>query len=318
MQYRFSAYKLEFLSDYEPPALQTTSDSFIFPDVVISTGCCPEKLVDAAVTTDYFQVSSNDLLLDITNIARYHIAHGNLITVEPYPDADFDKVRLFLFGSALGALLYQRGLFPIHGCAVKTAYGAMIFVGAQGAGKSTLAAHYQLKGYKLLSDDVCAVTKGEDGRLLVLPAFSQLRLCDDAFKRFCTENTYPSARYDVDKFVVPLVSGYYSEPSPLCAIHLLSDNELEQITFSRMSGFDRFNLIISNLYRPSYLNGLASKEGIMRLASRIASESEIIEIHRPRDTSRIDELIGELEKEWLQNKIYHKKEKAFPSHGTVW
>lgn len=308
MNFCFKAYNIEFISDFEPPCEQGYYYRSGSPDVLILNGACPNKVENVIVETDFCKISSVELLLNVENVARYYVQEGKKITVEPYPDVDIDKVRLFLYGSALGALLYQRGLFPIHGAAVNTVYGVMIFVGEQGAGKSTLAAHFQKNGYSLLSDDVCAVTRNKNGILIVLPAFAQIRLCTDALEKLGSLSCYPTARFDVDKFVVSLQDCYDMDSSPLSAVHLLSNVQDEKIHLKRMSGFDRLNLLIDNLYRPFYLTGLASMPAIMRLATTIASEVEIIEIQRPRDFSRISELIEMLEKFWAQKSNFNKKE----------
>src|SRR5947208_1504176 len=106
-----------------------------------------------------FDVLPGLFRLDVPGVARYSVEEGKRIVIEPLSASSPERVRLFLLGSAMGALLYQRGLFPLHGSAVETPFGVMIFVGAQGSGKSTLAAEFHRQGYRLLSDDVCAVEK---------------------------------------------------------------------------------------------------------------------------------------------------------------
>ena len=127
----------------------------------------------------------------------------------------------------------------------------MIFVGAQGAGKSTLAAQFHRKGYRLLSDDVCAVAATPEG-LQVLPALAQFRLCTDAYERFGTPQ---GARFDVDKFVVPMGEGYCPHPAPLRAIHILADHDSNTPEFEVLRGFDRVQRLLENLYRPQLPEG---------------------------------------------------------------
>jgi hypothetical protein len=147
------------------------------PDVTIRL-LPPIESVAENLEKGYFEVRSGVFRLAVTGVAQYLVEEGSRISVEPVAGAAPEEIRLFLLGSAMGALLYQRGLFPLHGSAVETAWGAMIFVGEQGVGKSTLAAHFHRMGYRLLSDDVCAVAVGPEG-LQVLPALAQFRLCAD-------------------------------------------------------------------------------------------------------------------------------------------
>jgi hypothetical protein len=197
----------------------------------------------------------------------------------------------------MGALLYQRGLFPLHGSAVETPLGAMIFVGEQGVGKSTLAAAFHQKGYRLLSDDVCAVEATPE-ELRILPALAQFRLCADAYERLGTRE---GVRFDVDKFVVPMGEGYCPDPVPLRAIHILSEYDEPTPKFEVLRGFDRVQRLLENLYRPQYLKGQETQAELMRLAGLIAQKSTLIAVPRRRDPAAIEDLVTLLEERWAEH-----------------
>ena len=79
------------------------------------------------------------------------------IVAEPRQGVPDSNVRLFLLGSAMGALLHQRGLLPLHTNAVEVGGRAFAFMGKSGAGKSTLAAWFHDRGFRIVADDVCVV-----------------------------------------------------------------------------------------------------------------------------------------------------------------
>ena len=194
------------------------------------------------------------------------------------------------------ALLHQRGLFPLHGSAVETQWGPMMFVGAQGAGMSTIDAEFHRKGYRLLSDDVCAVSGGAEG-LQVLHALAQFRLCADAYERLGTQL---GAHFDVDKFVVPMGERYCSEPAPPRVIHILAYHANETPKFEVMRGFDRVQRLLENLYRPHYLKRQRMQGDVMRMAGLIAEKASVITVTRRRDLEAIEGLVGFLELEWAE------------------
>jgi hypothetical protein len=235
--------------------------------------------------------------LAIQGVCNFQVEEGRRILVEPEIGAPLDKVRLFLLGSAMGALLYQRGMFPLHGCTVVTQWGAMIFVGAQGVGKSTLGAHFRRNGYALLSDDVSAVIAGPK-ELEVLPALAHFRLCADAFERLGAPD---EGKLDVDKFVVPMDEGYYRFPVPLKAIHVLADHENGDPKFEILCGLDRIRHLLENLYRPQYLMGQKTQGDLLRLAGRIAESTSIVMVSRKRDTGAIDEFVSFMELAWREH-----------------
>jgi hypothetical protein len=234
--------------------------------------------------------------LDVPGVAHYQVEEGQRILVEPRASASLEKVRLFLFGSAMGALLYQRGLLPLHGSAVMTQWGGMIFVGPQGSGKSTLAAEFHRRGYQLLSDDVCAVESTPQG-LRILPALNQLRLCADAYEQL---GASPEAYFDVDKFAVPMGEKYCSQPTPLAAIHVLSDSSAEHPRFEVVRGLDRVRCLFENLYRPHFLQGQRTQNDLVCLAGRIAQLATFATVSRRRDTTVTADLVRFLEFTWTE------------------
>ena len=211
------------------------------PDVTIRL-LSPVSSAPESLENGYYEVRPGAFRLAIAGVGQYLVEEGSRISVQPVAGSPPEEVRLFLLGSAMGALLYQRGLFPLHGSAVETRWGAMIFVGAPGVGKSTLAAQFHRRGYRLLSDDVCAVATVPEG-LQVLPALAHFRLCADAYERLGAPR---DASFNVDKFVIPMNEGYCPRPTPLKAIHILADQEGCASKFEVLRGFDRVQRLLEN------------------------------------------------------------------------
>jgi hypothetical protein len=289
------AYGLCLYSEVICPELPPHPEPSAAPDVTIRM--LPSvSAVTESLRNGYFEVSPGGFHMAIPGVAKYHVEEGKQILIEPLDGASPDEVRLFLLGSALGALLYQRGLFPLHGSAVETAWGAMIFVGAQGVGKSTLAAQFHRRGYRLLSDDVCAVATTPEG-LRVLPALAHFRLCEDAYQRLGTPQ---NARFNVDKFVVSMGDGYCPNPAHLAAIHILANHDQDASRFDVLRGLDRIQSLLENLYRPQFLMGQATQSDLVRLAGQIAQKATIVTVTRRRDPQAIDDLVGFLESAWAE------------------
>jgi hypothetical protein len=286
------AYDLRIHAELECPELPSLPIEAGDPDVTV-------RLLPSSVNAlqsfenGFYEVHPGIFSLAVSGVAQYRVEEGRRIFITPLPDVPEEKLRLFLLGSAMGALLYQRGLFPLHGSAVETPWGAMIFVGAQGSGKSTLAAQFHRKGYRLLSDDVCAVA-ATPGGLEVLPALAHVRLCADAYERLGTPR---GARFDVDKFVVPMGEGYCPHSAPLRAIHILGDREGAP-SFDVVRGFDRVRRLFENLYRPHFLKGQTTQSDLMRMAGLIARQTTMASVSRQRDPEAIGHLVAFLESAW--------------------
>jgi len=297
----YLAYGLRIHTELDCSELLPDTERSASPDVTIHL--LPALLSTEATEPHSYEVQPGNFSLVVPGVARYRVEEGCRILIEPLPEASIEKVRLFLFGSVMGALLYQRGLFPLHGSAVETPWGAMIFVGAQGAGKSTLAAQFHHRGYRLLSDDVCAISSRAEG-LRILPALAKFRLCADAFERLgAPQDGY----FDIDKYVVPMGAGYCPHPVQLRAIHILSVQDPKTAgaqaspTFEVLTGFDRVHRLLENLYRPQYLKGQQTQAQLMRMAGVIAHKATMAVVTRRSNPMQADELVDFLESAWAQH-----------------
>ncbi len=84
-------------------------------------------------------------------------------------------VSTFLLGSVFGALCHQNGLLPLHASSVRSGGGVTAFLGDSGAGKSTMAACLQERGYGIVSDDIC-VLEDRTAEMKVIPLAGWLKL----------------------------------------------------------------------------------------------------------------------------------------------
>ena len=112
--YTYTAYGLTIISDFELPELLPLPPQDLPENAVrIRRGEVPDELDDPVGTGVLYQAKPNEFLLSLDAVAGYYVTDGREIVVEPVPGATDDEVQLFLLGSALGALLHQRGLLVI-------------------------------------------------------------------------------------------------------------------------------------------------------------------------------------------------------------
>jgi hypothetical protein len=167
------------------------------------------------------QTVSGAFNIDIKNIAKFQINAGNQIFYMPYDHVTSDVLRLFLMGSCMGALLQQRGLMVLHGNAVTSNHQTCrIYLGDQGAGKSTTAAYYYQKGASIVADDVCAIMLNTEGRPVVVPGIPQLKLWQASADLLGLSTTHlKRVRPELDKFILPIpLHRFASHPCEIEAI----------------------------------------------------------------------------------------------------
>ena len=155
--YHYKSHGLHIESELFCPELLPYKPKEQAAYVYIRYGTVPEAVDNPIRKGVAYQAAKNQFLLKLDKIAHYWVSNGKEIVIQPAPNSQENKIRRFLLGSSLAALLHQRGCFILHGSAIETKAGAVIFVGASGVGKSTLAAAFHARGYRILADDVSSI-----------------------------------------------------------------------------------------------------------------------------------------------------------------
>lgn len=243
----------------------------------------PEPLEDG------YNIRPGGIVLAIPETGRFLIRDGREIRVDPAPGASERNLRLFLLGSALGAVLHQRGLLPLHANAVAAGSGAAAFLGRSGVGKSTLAAWFADRGHAVLCDDVCVVAPDGAGRLLVRPGVARLRLKPDALERSGRDpERFEPSFDDRDKFDVPLASAP-AEPLPLRAIYLLDRPEdASEFGLEPLRGVQAVEALVANTYRGGLVGMLGRQAEHLRQCMRLAASVPVFAVRRSWRPERMD------------------------------
>jgi hypothetical protein len=256
------------------------------PDVTIRRGIVPPSGPSVGL-----QTQGAALILTVPEVGRYRIEAGREIVVDPEPDAPEPNFRLFLLGSAFGAVLHQRGLLPLHANAVEIDGRAVAFMGESGAGKSTLAAWFHDHGHRVIADDVCVVGfKG--AQAIAVPGLPRLRLWSDALRAMGRDSRdYPRSyggQEQIDKFDVPIERTIaVCEPQPLAAIYLLDG--IEPFAFTRLTGIEAAEMLFAHTYRGSYLAAALTHRTHWTSCITLAGGTPMFQLSRVRDFDRLDE-----------------------------
>ena len=243
-------------------------------------------------------VEGGALILSVDGVGRYRIDRGREILVDPAPGVSERNLRVYLLGSAMGALLHQRGLIPLHANAIAFDGRAVAFLGHSGAGKSTLAAWFAARGHQVLCDDVCAIRFDEAGAALALPGVPRLRLWEDALTRSGRAASDYERSFDgQEKYDVPVAGARPDRPLPLAACYLLagapseprdpagSGDGAESVEpgpegITRLTGRDAVEALVANTYRGSFLRKLGGTERHLRQCLALARNVPVYRARR--------------------------------------
>ena len=256
------------------------------PNVRIERGVMAGWSSDAA--TSHLEVVDGAVILSVPQVARFAIIGGDRIVIDADSNAPSESVRLFLLGSAMGILLHQRGVVPLHANAIVMGSGAIAFLGPSGAGKSTLAAAFLDTGHAILADDVCALAQ-HDGAYVVLPGVPRLKLWRDALDSSGRESSdYARVLGTADKFSVPTAKPAFAEAAPLSALFILVRDGEADLAIKRLSGMEAFKAVVENIYRGSVLEQIGGSTAWLAICSDLVDKIPIFELRRGWNAAKID------------------------------
>jgi hypothetical protein len=294
VSFRYTIFGLTVDSQLECPELMPgLADAA--PDFRIVQDDFPEQLEGATQRTRYSQYAPGTYQLQIDQVARYRVEGGRVIRVNPDPRAAEGDVRLWLLGTCLGALIYQRGLLPLHVSAVAVDGQAFAFCGESGAGKSTLAAALHRQGFPLLTDDVGLAVPGAAG-VLLHPGMPRIKLWRDTLQEFELADT-PGLIRDLtrtDKFHVPVHQGFQPSALPLAGIYVLQRAPDDQIRIERVSGHKAIGFIRENSYRPWFPIMLGGAEEHLHSCAQVNVSAGVYVFERPWNLARLEPALAVL------------------------
>jgi hypothetical protein len=218
--FSYLAYGLGIESNRVLPELQPGPKG---GDVVITFDPTARVPREAAGQAWYVRISSEEAVLADHELGVFVVRGGRKVTVIPAAGADVAAVRLYLVGTIMAILLYQRGRLPLHASAVAIDGETIGFLGVSGAGKSTMAAALQARGHRVVADDVTALQVGE-GTVLTYPAFPLLKLMPEAASSAgCDVGRLKALHAGEEKHGYRVIQSFSPQPLPLRRLYVLAE-----------------------------------------------------------------------------------------------
>ena len=205
---------IAFASEFPLPELPLAGEgSEHLPRVTIRAGVVPLALPGGIeIDSDCF-ATSTEYILRVQGVARYLVANGVKIVIQPEKGALDLDVRAYLLGTVFVVLCHQRGLLPLHASAVRCEGGVAAFLAHSGHGKSSLAAHLARRGFEVVADDICLVDTQVSGLPAVIPVAPWLKLWRASLLQLGRQ---PEGLEQVfsedDKYRLPLEGAVHSNP----------------------------------------------------------------------------------------------------------
>lgn len=277
----YSGYELAVDSEIDLPELGAAREAARPPDVVIRRGHVSPPGTGTTSLGLGLWVDGARIGLDVPDVGRFAADGGRRITVDALPGTPSHVVRLFLLGTAFGALLLQRGHLVLHGNAFRVGDACAVVLGHSGAGKSTLAAEMHRRGHDVLSDDVVPI----DAQGRALPGWPRIKLWQDALDRLGRDSSgLRRIRAEHAKFHVPLDRADLG-PLPVRWLYTL-DRHDGPLRITPVSGAAVFTTLHEHAYRNELLVGAHRRTHLARSAA-LAATTRLSRVDRPRDVDSV-------------------------------
>ena len=220
---------------------------------------------------------------------------GTELLVDPNPTAPPEVVRLSILGPGLGLILQQRGVFALHGSAVVMDGAAVVFLGQNGAGKSTMAALMHARGHRLLADDVTPLDIADED-IRVVPSFPQIKLWPDSASVVGSAEQMPVLHPSYEKRALRPAVGFSSEPVALRRLYVLQGGAT--IELQRVDDFAAVQYLMACWYGARF--GSAFARAIDQRAhfvscTRLAKRVPVRVLRRPATLGKDPDLAAKLE-----------------------
>ena len=242
------------------------------------------------------------VLLAVPDIGRFLVHSGRKISVDSSLPRDDAGLRLYLFGSVLAIVCYQRGVVPFHAsCLIPNpdvAMRAVMVSGDSGAGKSTLAATFALRGAPILADDLCVIDTSSRCEALVIPSIARLKLWEDTLQRLdIPRDSLERVRGGFDKY------SWYGAPSalptPLAAIyHLTRVTGTAGVAPCPVAGLAAVELLSQCVYRPAIGVALGQESLIAKTLMAVLATTPVFRVERASEVEAYSPLPDMLLDHW--------------------
>lgn len=291
---RYQSFGLIIESEFPLPELkrlnESSNHSHTPSDVVMARRSLEPLWQELQSGHEHLAVGDGIVLIRVPDTAIFGMQEGSSIWVSPFPNADQDKIRLYLLGSCMGIILMQKRILPLHGSAIAMDGRAYAIVGNSGAGKSTLSSYLLEQGHTLLSDDLIAVHTSGQTAPVVMPAYPQQKIWQESMQLLGRSTAGLKPLFEREtKFAVPVADSFCDTPLPLAGIFELAKADTGP-SIVPIEGLERFQTLLRHTFRGFLLEPLGLMEWHFQTLAGFAGSIDMFRLTRPSEGDSLSEL----------------------------
>lgn len=281
MSNHYSIYGLNITS----PIWLPSAKSDTFRNVELSISEAPLFLSNVTDKNSQWQTDGYQLLSTLPNWGQTLIKSPENITVYANPNLCKEHLLTFALGSGLACSLYLNQYLPLHGAAISCGKGAVLFLGASGRGKSTLALAAASAGWKVLTDDVISLHSTQvNNTVKVYPSHTRFKTANDTAVKlgFLPDTRYTTAP-DKKKHPCYIDTQLFSQHAePIKAIYLLQQpNANHNYALQQLAPHFAIDALSKHCYRPGLIKLLKKQQQLFSQSVQLAKQAPLYQLWLP-------------------------------------
>jgi hypothetical protein len=246
LMHRFQAFNRTFDSDLYFPELAGCAKTGAPADVQIAYGKIAADGINAPLKSGpFFQMNQRNFWMNIPKVARFLVADGERILIDPDSHVNEERLRVFILESCFKALLSQQNILVLEGSAIQIGPDAVLFLAPSGFGKSTLASMFLKRGYRVLTDEICAINQ----TLHLLPSYPAINLWANIAKQVGIDSTsLKPINPTVEKYRLELNKNGDSKPLPIKLIYMLDYHKKNELLLTEIAAESWINRVANCVF----------------------------------------------------------------------
>ena len=290
MKFRYRALGLDIVAPFALPGFWRAERATTGREIEIDLGPVPSRLEDPVCDRPLLRIdAAGAALFCVPGVARYFLRDRSRVTIELAPGAALDRALDFLKGTPLALICRQWGLAPLHGVCLTHEGGVLVIAGGPGCGKTTLALALAARGFRLMSDGLCALDGEGDGAPAIWPAFPEVKAWPDSLEALNIAR--PGEPNPGGRYTLSAESWFEPEARPVVAIVSLRfarGGVAERVT--RRRGGGAFETLMNLQSLADAGRGLSPGAEPMRAIGRLAARAAVHEAWYPRGLEHLADL----------------------------
>ena len=271
-----------------PFAAFSPAPGSVSADVVVDFASLPPIPADPANDNRRSRIDSAEVNFELDDIGRFQISGGDRILVDPYADGDREMMKLILMGAASALLLHQRGWLPLHGSGIATPFGAALFVGHSGAGKSSTLAAFVKRGFPMICDDLASIQFDSDNKPRVFPGVPLYKLWADSAQALQVKTeTLSRVREQLEKFMVPATSRQTAATLAVHTIYQIEIHDQPTLSLVEENNAAKFNVLLDHTWQNLTLRRMGLQGVNFQRLVNLANHVRVVTVRRPRQAPEL-------------------------------